>query len=161
AHRNGQRDKAAQGDALLAGWGGWRRGHASFLLRIIFLYIEYLRITVLEMRKFDLEDLAIVRAVVTHGGVTRAAKALHRVPSNVTTRIKQLEARLDVHLFARRGRNLVPTEEGRLLTSYADRLLRLAHEAESALVERSEEHTSELQSRENLVCRLLLEQKNT
>src|SRR5690606_41836104 len=27
-------------------------------------------------------------------------------------------------------------------------------------VERSEEHTSELQSRENLVCRLLLEHKN-
>src|SRR5690606_40547100 len=29
------------------------------------------------------------------------------------------------------------------------------------LVARSEEHTSELQSRENLVCRLLLEKKNT
>src|SRR5690606_41341712 len=29
-----------------------------------------------------------------------------------------------------------------------------------ALVVRSEEHTSELQSRENLVCRLLLEKKN-
>src|SRR5690606_41838449 len=28
-------------------------------------------------------------------------------------------------------------------------------------VSRSEEHTSELQSRENLVCRLLLEKKNT
>src|SRR5690606_42103368 len=28
-------------------------------------------------------------------------------------------------------------------------------------VPRSEEHTSELQSRENLVCRLLLEKKNT
>src|SRR5690606_40529873 len=28
-------------------------------------------------------------------------------------------------------------------------------------VERSEEHTSELQSRENLVCRLLLEKKDT
>src|SRR5690606_41259836 len=28
-------------------------------------------------------------------------------------------------------------------------------------VARSEEHTSELQSRENLVCRLLLEKKNT
>src|SRR5690606_41564474 len=27
-------------------------------------------------------------------------------------------------------------------------------------IERSEEHTSELQSRENLVCRLLLEKKN-
>src|SRR5690606_39888044 len=30
----------------------------------------------------------------------------------------------------------------------------------SAIVQRSEEHTSELQSRENLVCRLLLEKKN-
>src|SRR5690606_40212366 len=30
----------------------------------------------------------------------------------------------------------------------------------SAQYERSEEHTSELQSRENLVCRLLLEKKN-
>src|SRR5690606_40276706 len=32
--------------------------------------------------------------------------------------------------------------------------------AVSALPFRSEEHTSELQSRENLVCRLLLEKKN-
>src|SRR5690606_40140132 len=31
---------------------------------------------------------------------------------------------------------------------------------EPAAAERSEEHTSELQSRENLVCRLLLEKKN-
>src|SRR5690606_41639849 len=29
-----------------------------------------------------------------------------------------------------------------------------------SLIRRSEEHTSELQSRENLVCRLLLEKKN-
>src|SRR5690606_40469363 len=32
--------------------------------------------------------------------------------------------------------------------------------SESGRFERSEEHTSELQSRENLVCRLLLEKKN-
>src|SRR5690606_30707365 len=31
---------------------------------------------------------------------------------------------------------------------------------EPTIIERSEEHTSELQSRENLVCRLLLEKKN-
>src|SRR5690606_40542380 len=31
---------------------------------------------------------------------------------------------------------------------------------EDATADRSEEHTSELQSRENLVCRLLLEKKN-
>src|SRR5690606_42032941 len=40
-------------------------------------------------------------------------------------------------------------------------IVRLYHasEAEMAEVARSEEHTSELQSRENLVCRLLLEKK--
>src|SRR3712207_3430252 len=32
---------------------------------------------------------------------------------------------------------------------------------ESAVITRSEEHTSELQSRQYLVCRLLLEKKNT
>src|SRR5690606_10378605 len=85
------------------------------------------------MRNFDLDDLSIVQAVVAHGGVARAAQALHRVPSNITTRIKQLEARMGLELFVRRGRSLVPTEEGRLLVSYAERLLRLADEAESAL----------------------------
>src|SRR5690606_20133706 len=34
-------------------------------------------------------------------------------------------------------------------------------EAQENMAERSEEHTSELQSRENLVCRLLLEKKKT
>src|SRR5690606_41601769 len=33
--------------------------------------------------------------------------------------------------------------------------------AQTPIVARSEEHTSELQSRENLVCRLLLEKKKT
>src|SRR5690606_41927397 len=36
-----------------------------------------------------------------------------------------------------------------------------AHIIGVSVSDRSEEHTSELQSRENLVCRLLLEKKNT
>src|SRR5215475_15444583 len=40
-----------------------------------------------------------------------------------------------------------------------DRLLRARSEWPSGCRARSEEHTSELQSRENLVCRLLLEKK--
>src|SRR5690606_40214610 len=38
----------------------------------------------------------------------------------------------------------------------ADGVARIAELLERAAAERSEEHTSELQSRENLVCRLLL-----
>src|SRR5690606_40466362 len=44
--------------------------------------------------------------------------------------------------------------------AFFDYLLPLVEEANSRiLAEQSEEHTSELQSRENLVCRLLLEKK--
>src|SRR2546422_8145187 len=43
-----------------------------------------------------------------------------------------------------------------------DALLRLPHRNhDGAIRQRSEEHTSELQSRLHLVCRLLLEKKNT
>ncbi len=81
------------------------------------------------MRTIDLEALLIFRTVVHEGGVNRAAEKLHRVPSNVTTRIRQLEAYLGVRLFRRDGRNLSMTEEGRTLLNYATRLLRLADEA--------------------------------
>src|SRR5690606_34816095 len=37
---------------------------------------------------------------------------------------------------------------------------RMPFQAKGPVLKRSEEHTSELQSRENLVCRLLLEKKN-
>src|SRR5436309_10153858 len=41
----------------------------------------------------------------------------------------------------------------------AERDVLLLHLGRTAVCRRSEEHTSELQSRENLVCRLLLEKK--
>src|SRR3712207_7259769 len=41
----------------------------------------------------------------------------------------------------------------------ADAIRRLAHRRTQPVTERSEEHTSELQSRQYLVCRLLLEKK--
>jgi DNA-binding transcriptional LysR family regulator len=61
--------------------------------------------------------------------VNRAAEKLHRVPSNVTTRVRQLEEYLDVRLFRRDGRKLSLTAEGKTLLNYATRLLQLADEA--------------------------------
>ncbi len=85
------------------------------------------------MRTIDLESLEIFRSVVTEGGVIRAADKLHRVQSNVTTRIQQLEERLGHKLFHRQGRTLALSAAGHKLLPYADRLLRLADEAESEL----------------------------
>src|SRR5690625_7107732 len=45
-------------------------------------------------------------------------------------------------------------------TRYAERWERMETEGKDIDGERSEEHTSELQSRGHLVCRLLLEKKN-
>ncbi|SDM94295.1 DNA-binding transcriptional regulator, LysR family [Methylobacterium phyllostachyos] len=81
----------------------------------------------------DLDDLHIFRCVVREGGVTRAAAHLHRVPSNVTTRIKQFEERLGVALFRRQGRSLTLTEPGRTLLGHAEKLLRMADQAEQDL----------------------------
>ncbi|RQH01573.1 LysR family transcriptional regulator [Paraburkholderia dinghuensis] len=81
----------------------------------------------------DLAALAIFRAVVRENGVTRAATKLNRVQSNVTTRIKQLEAQLGAELFTRDGRRLVLTPAGHTLLPYAERLLALADEARHAM----------------------------
>lgn len=81
----------------------------------------------------DLVALQIFKTVAEAGGITRAAARLHRVQSNVTTRIQQLEARLGTRLFHRQKRRLVLSAEGRLLLEYADRLLRLSAEAQAAL----------------------------
>jgi DNA-binding transcriptional LysR family regulator len=85
------------------------------------------------MRTMDLDDLHIFRCVVREGGVTRAASRLHRVPSNVTTRIKQFEERLGVALFRRQGRGLILTDAGRTLLGHAERLLQMADMAEQEL----------------------------
>lgn len=81
----------------------------------------------------DLAALRIFKAVAEFGGINKAAERLHRVPSNISTRIKQLEESLGTRLFVRQDRRFALSQEGRLLLLYADRLLRLSHEAEDAL----------------------------
>jgi len=83
----------------------------------------------------DLSDLRVFSAVVREGGVTRAAERLHRVQSNVTTRIRQLEDDLATPLFIRAGKRLHLTPSGQTLLGYADRLLALADEARNAVVD--------------------------
>jgi len=81
----------------------------------------------------DLSVLRIFKAVAEEGSVTKAAARTHRVQSNVSSRLAQLEESLGVPLFHRSGRNLVITAEGTRLLEYADRLLQLAEEAQTAV----------------------------
>ena len=81
----------------------------------------------------DLVALQIFKAVAEAGGITKAAARLHRVQSNISTRVQQLEARLGTALFHRHKRRLVLSPEGRTLLAYAERLLALSAEAQAAL----------------------------
>ena len=81
----------------------------------------------------DLSALRIFKAVAEEGSVTQAAARLHRVQSNVSARLGQLEEQLGVALFHRAGRRMLITAEGERLLDYTDRLLQLAEEAQAAV----------------------------
>ncbi len=81
----------------------------------------------------EISALRIFTAVVQQGGVTRAAEHLHRVQSNVTTRIRQLEEELGLPLFVRAGKRMHLTPAGQTLLDYADRILGLVEEAQIAV----------------------------
>jgi DNA-binding transcriptional LysR family regulator len=81
----------------------------------------------------ELSDLLIFKTVAEEGGILRAATRLHRVQSNVSTRIRQLEESLGVQLFFREKQRLLLSPSGEMLLAYADRLLRLAEEARGAV----------------------------
>jgi DNA-binding transcriptional LysR family regulator len=78
-------------------------------------------------------DLQVFKTVVEEGGIIRAAQRLHRVPSNVTTRIQQLEAAVGTPLFHRDRQRLHLSPSGELLLGYAQRLIQLSEEAQHAV----------------------------
>ncbi len=80
----------------------------------------------------ELSDLHTFAVVARCGGITRAAGELATVQSNVTGRIRALEAEVGTLLFERRARGMSLTDAGRRLLPYADRLGALAREAMTA-----------------------------
>src|SRR3989441_6148290 len=68
-------------------------------------------------------------AVARTGGITRAAEELNTVQSNVTQRVKALEAEIGTALFERHSRGMTLTGAGRRLLPYAQRMAALSREA--------------------------------
>jgi DNA-binding transcriptional LysR family regulator len=74
-------------------------------------------------------------AVYELGSVRAASEALHVTPAAVSASIKYLESALDVGLFVKAGRGIVPTDSAQTLAGYARRLLGLVEEASQAVHE--------------------------
>lgn len=77
----------------------------------------------------DLVQLEIFKAVAEQGSISAAAQLIHRVPSNLTTRIKQLEQDLGVELFIREKSRMRLSPAGWNFLDYARRILDLVAEA--------------------------------
>src|ERR1700682_1604063 len=77
----------------------------------------------------ELSDLLTFSTFARLGGITRAADELNTVQSNVTNRVKALEAEICIRLFERHSRGMTLTGAGRRLLPYAQRMAALSREA--------------------------------
>lgn len=67
-------------------------------------------------------------AVIHEGGVSAASKKLRLSPSTVSAQVSSLQEAIGGKLFRRVGRNLEPTELGRLVFRYANEIFSLGRE---------------------------------
>ncbi|WP_159101960.1 LysR family transcriptional regulator [Acetobacter okinawensis] len=81
----------------------------------------------------DFLSLTVFCAVAREQSVTRAAALLGRAPSNITTRLRQMEAELGVPLFERQTKRMLLSAQGRIYLEYAQRMLTLAEDAKMAV----------------------------
>jgi len=83
--------------------------------------------------KLNLKHLRYFWSVASHGSIARAAEALYLTPQTISGQLRDLEEQVGDKLFSREGRNLVLTETGRMVFSYADEMFRLGLELQDVL----------------------------
>lgn len=77
----------------------------------------------------DIKDLIVFKEVAEKGNISRAARNLNYVQSNVTTRIKHLEDELGVPLFYRNGKGVSLNSNGEILLTYASQIINLIEQS--------------------------------
>jgi DNA-binding transcriptional LysR family regulator len=85
----------------------------------------------------ELSDLKVFLSIAEEGNISRAAQRLGYVQSNVTNRIRKLEAELGISLFHRHPKGVTLTEKGVTFSEYAHTILNLSAEAMKVVREKS------------------------
>ena len=83
----------------------------------------------------DLAELRVFLTVAAERSFSRAASKLHRTQPAVSQAIRRLEDTVGERLFDRSSKDGTLTEAGRVLRDYAERLQRLAEEAQTSVRE--------------------------
>ncbi len=87
--------------------------------------------------QLNMKHLRYFWSVASHGSIARAAEALYLTPQTISGQLRELESQVGGKLFRREGRNLVLTETGRLVFSYADEMFRIGLELQDVLAGRT------------------------
>ncbi|WP_394778026.1 transcriptional activator NhaR [Undibacterium sp.] len=82
--------------------------------------------------------------VAKAGSIARASEQLHLTPQTISGQLSLFEEIQGEQLFEKSGRNLVLTEAGRLVLSYAEEIFALGQELEEVLHHRPTERTVQL-----------------
>lgn len=83
--------------------------------------------------KINLKHLRYFWSVATYGSINKACETLFLTPQTISGQLRDLEESIGEKLFKREGRNLVLTETGRMVFSYADEMFRIGIELQDAL----------------------------
>ena len=88
------------------------------------------------MEWLNFHHLRYFWTVARKGGVRKAAEELHVSQPSISAQLRLLEDSLGEKLFKRSGRNLVLTEMGHLVLTYADEIFSAGRELMSAVKQR-------------------------
>ena len=83
--------------------------------------------------KLNLKHLRYFWSVASLGSISKASDALYVTPQTISGQLRDLEESIGEKLFVREGRNLVLSEMGRTVFSYADEMFRLGLELQDVL----------------------------
>ena len=89
------------------------------------------------MTNINLKHLRYFWAVAANGSIARAAEILHLTPQTISGQLRELEEQFGTKLFKKSGRNLVLTDTGQTIFSYADEMFRLSNELQEVLAGRT------------------------
>jgi len=85
------------------------------------------------MSKLNLKHLRYFWLVASEGSITRASEILHLTPQTISGQLRMLEESIGNKLFQKSGRNLVLSDIGQTVFSYADEMFSLENELQDML----------------------------
>jgi LysR family transcriptional activator of nhaA len=85
------------------------------------------------MSQLNLKHLRYFWVVASEGSITRASELLHLTPQTISGQLRMLEESIGNKLFKKSGRNLVLSDTGQTVFSYADEMFSLENELQDIL----------------------------